>query len=122
MDRAAEIPSLMTAEDVLVVRGKCTAVHRGWFRFKWKYDGSSRHVHDQDVSVYCVLFYCSGLHGSATRSLLMSLIRSVRVQPQSPVCTRLFLKMFGSSILQHPEYAEGQLVTVGGGARMRRDA
>ncbi|KAF4678422.1 hypothetical protein FOZ60_016752 [Perkinsus olseni] len=101
--------SIMTAEDLLVIRDKCMEVGlhdtsvidealRWWLCFKWKYDAAGKHAADD--------------YGDRRRSSWMSLILSVRVQAQPPVCTRLFLKMFGEEMLQHPDYAEGQLITV----------
>ncbi|KAF4659601.1 hypothetical protein FOZ61_004636 [Perkinsus olseni] len=105
--------SMMTAEDLLVIRDKCMEVGledmsiidealRWWLCFKWKYDAAGKHAADDDGDV----------SRDRRRSLLMSLILSVSVQAQPPVCTRLFLKMFGDEMLQHPDYAEGQLITV----------
>ncbi|KAF4664203.1 hypothetical protein FOL46_004359 [Perkinsus olseni] len=100
--------SMMTAEDLLVIRDKCMEVGledmsiidealRWWLCFKWKYDAAGKHAADDD--------------GDVSRDVSAYQGRSV-VQAQPPVCTRLFLKMFGDEMLQHPDYAEGQLITV----------
>ncbi|KAF4718536.1 hypothetical protein FOZ63_011624 [Perkinsus olseni] len=126
----AKRQSIMTAEDLLLIRDKCMEVGlddtsvidealRWWLCFKWKFDAAGEHAAADDdggvsrnVSAYQgrSVFVLSSY--SVAGLSLMSLILSVRVQAQPPVCTRLFLKMFGDEMLQHPDYAEGQLITV----------